>query len=335
MNKKNESSMIFIPRFNMSDVYDGATDTVHPAFIVDGRVLDGIYVSKYQNIIIDGRACSQKGKDPAVCVDFDSAIKACAENGEGFHLMSAMEWGAIALLCKKNKYLPYGNNDMGKDYREAEMSAVISYFDEKTGMCRTATGSGPSSWSHNGREDGIYDLNGNVWEWCGGLRLVFGEIQVLPDNNAANAKYSQGADSSDWRAIDGLTGEYIIPSGDGRTENSIKLDFIDGAFVYVSGDITSPHTKPRYCELNEVGVSDEICDRARTLLFALGLLLPQKSELCDGVSLYAVNGKAETMLFRGGRFGQRENSGVFKSCMDDPRTASLEVIGFRCAYYKI
>ena len=329
------SSFVFVPRFNMCDVIDGAPNIPHPAFVVDGVVTDGIYVSKYQNVIIDGCAYSQKDKDPAVCVDFDTAIEVCAKNGEGFHLMSAMEWGAIALFCQKNEYLPYGNNDMGRDYRESELSARISYFDEEKRICRIATGSGPVSWSHNGRADGVYDLNGNVWEWSGGFRLVFGEVQVLPDNNAANSRYSQASDSNAWRAIDGETGEYVIPNGEGTTKNSIKLDYIDDKFIYVKGEISSPCKKPRFCDFLDVSSAEDICDEAKLILNALGVLPSAKSELLAGVSLYAVNGRAETMLFRGGRFGQRENSGVFKNCMDDPRSSSLEVIGFRSAYYKV
>ena len=41
-------------------------------------------------------------------------------------------------------------------------------------------------WSHDGTPFGIWDLNGNVWEWVGELRIVDGEIQVIPDNDAAD-----------------------------------------------------------------------------------------------------------------------------------------------------
>jgi len=33
-------------------------------------------------------------------------------------------------------------------------------------IARTLTGSGPLSWSLNGKESGIWDLVGNCWEWC-------------------------------------------------------------------------------------------------------------------------------------------------------------------------
>lgn len=37
------SVMVYIPKFKMSDVIDGAGDSTHPAFIVNGVEKDGIY----------------------------------------------------------------------------------------------------------------------------------------------------------------------------------------------------------------------------------------------------------------------------------------------------
>lgn len=53
------------------------------------------------------------------------------------------------------------------------------------------------------------------------------------------------------------------------------------------------------------------------------------------VSLYANNGEAERIAFRGGRYSQGLNTGVFKTCLDDPRSYSGDAVGFRSAYYKI
>ena len=33
---------------------------------------------------------------------------------------------------------------------------------------------------HNHDMSGIADINGNLWEWTGGLRLMDGEIQIIP-----------------------------------------------------------------------------------------------------------------------------------------------------------
>ena len=329
------SVMVYVDKFYLDEVIDGAPHTPHPAFIVDGKEIDGIYISKFQNVIIDGHAYSLPNEDPATHIDFDTALDACFSKGKGFPLMTAMEWGAIALWCQKNGWLPFGNNDVGKDIREEKTVAKISYYDEEKSICRTATGTGPVEWSHNKQPDGIYDLNANVWEWIGGFRLVFGELQVLPNNNGASESYSQGISSDDWCAIDGTNGAFIKPDGKGTTKNSIKLDYVDSRWIYVTEQITSSFSKFRFCDFAEVTTHASICKEARNLLYSLGCLSCRADYDYHGVSLYANNGADERIPFRGGRWGQGLNSGIFKTCFDDPRTYSGDAVGFRSAYYEI
>ena len=329
------SVMVYIKKFYLDEVIDGASHIPHPAFLVDGKELDGIYISKFQNVIVDGRAYSLPNEDPATHVDFDTAVRACFAKGDGFHLMTATEWGAIALWCQKNGWLPYGNNDMGKDIREEKGIATIAYYNEERSICRTATGTGPVEWSHNRQRNGIYDLNANVWEWVGGLRLVYGELQILPNNNGASGWYSQSASSEDWRAIDGRRGVLLLPDGKGTTKNSLKLDYINDRWIYVIDELTSPLAHFRFCDFADVSVHPTVCDKAKEHLYSLGCLSCRAEYDYQGVSFYANNGAAERIPFRGGRWGQGLNSGVFKTCFDDPRTYSGDAVGFRSAYYEM
>ena len=331
----NASEMVYIPCFLLSDVIEGAEQIPHPAFVVDGRVLPGIYISKYQNVIVDGCACSKKGVDPAVNVTLDEALLAAERKGEGWHLMTAAEWGAIALLSMRDGFLPYGNNDLGRDIRESEYTATVSYRDDEKGIVRTATGSGPVTWNHNGKEDGICDLNGNVWEWNAGMRLVYGEVQLLGNHSGKDAARVSAADSPEWRAIDARTGDCILPSGDGRTPYSVKLDYVDGIWTYRSGDISDSYPHARFCDFSAVRAADDVSERARLLLKSLGCLPTGDLSLVEGVALYANNGKAERIPFRGGRWGQGLNAGVFKTCLDDPRGYAGEAVGFRTSYYAV
>ncbi len=313
--------MVYIPKFYLDEVIRGASHSVHPAFLVNGKELDGIYVSKFQNVVIDDCAHSLPDRDPAVHINYDTAELACKRCGKGFHLMTAAEWGALALLCQKNGWFPYGNNDFGKDIRETEVTARISYHtDEGRRVCRVATGTGPVEWSHNRRADGIYDLNGNVWEWTGGIRLVYGELQMTPDQKA------------DWRALDAQTGEWLSPDGKGTTENSVKLDFVDGAWQFISGTITSLVNGARFCAFADVTAHPSLCESVKELLYTYGLLPNGECEEQKVVSLYANNGAAERMAFRGGRWGQGRNAGVLKICFDDPRSYAGEAVGFRSVY---
>jgi hypothetical protein len=91
-----------------------------------------------------------------------------------------------------------------------------------------------------------------------------------------------------------------------------------------------PHA--RFCDFAAVRAADDVCDQARLLLAALGLLPMGDPTAYEGVALYANNGSAERMLFRGGRWGQGLNAGLFKSCIDDPRTYRGDAVGFRAAY---
>ena len=315
------SVMVYLPAFRMCDVIAGGCDALHPAFVAGNRSLDGIYVSKFQNIVIEGMAVSLPDADPATQVDYDTAVRLCQAGGSGRHLMTAAEWGAISLWCRKNGTLPYGNNDFGRDVREEHITARISYEDSAAGICRVATGSGPVTWSHNCRSDGIWDLNGNVWEWIAGVRLVYGELQFSADG------------LGDWFALDGQTGAHLIPDGNGTTQGSVKLDMIDGIWTYTAAYVTDALAKPRFCEFADVRADGSLCDAVLEYLIACALMSAQGGEDIQGVSFYANNGAAERMLFRGGRWGQGMNAGVFKNCLDDPRTFSGHAVGFRAVYY--
>ena len=65
--------LVYVPKFKMSDVIDGAGDSTHPAFIVNGKEVPGIWISKYQNIVNNGRAYSLPGQNPPVNNTWDQA----------------------------------------------------------------------------------------------------------------------------------------------------------------------------------------------------------------------------------------------------------------------
>ena len=223
------SIMVRIPKFKISQVISGGADSVHPAFIVNGQEVDAIYISKYQNIVNNNRAYSLPCEDPKTSVNLDQAISYCTQKGEGWHLMTRAEWAAIALWCKANGCMPKGNNNYGKDVSESGYKAIpVPGLNDSDRTARVLTGTGPVSWSHDGTLEGIWDLNGNIWEWMGGLRTVKGEVQVLVNNNAADLDHSQSASSAQWKAINATTGEYITPDGKGTTANSIKMDWVSG-----------------------------------------------------------------------------------------------------------
>lgn len=56
---------------------------IHPMFIIDGKVYDEIFISKYKNCIINGLAYSLPMQKPATDVTLEEAEKACFDKGDG------------------------------------------------------------------------------------------------------------------------------------------------------------------------------------------------------------------------------------------------------------
>lgn len=65
----------------------------------------------------------------------------------------------------------------------------------------TLNGSGPLSWYLGDDPGNLCDLNGNCAEQDYGYRIVRGELQILPDNDAAHPEADLSAGSAAWKAI--------------------------------------------------------------------------------------------------------------------------------------
>lgn len=315
------SIMVKIPKFKNSQVIPGGDDSVHLAFIVNGKEIDAIYVSKYENIVNNNRAYSLPCEDPKTSVNLDQAISYCTQKGEGWHLMTRAEWAAIALWCKANGCMPKGNNNYGKDASESGYKAIPAPGVNDSGRtARVLTGTGPVSWSHDGTLEGIWDLNGNIWEWMGGLRTVKGEVQVLANNNAADLDHSQSASSAQWKAIDATTGEYITPDGKGTTANSIKMDWVSGKITY-SATITTQADVSRDCDFANVTCASSVAAAAQAVLKALALLpASATASEYEGDHMWMNNGAAEMAFSSGGWWTNGADAGVFAWSTTPART---------------
>lgn len=246
--------------------------------------------------------------------------------------MTRAEWAAIALWCKANGCMPKGNNNYGKDASESGYKAIPAPGVNDSGRtARVLTGTGPVSWSHDGTLEGIWDLNGNIWEWMGGLRTVKGEVQVLANNNAADLDHSQSASSAQWKAIDATTGEYITPDGKGTTANSIKMDWVSGKITY-SATITTQADVSRDCDFANVTCASSVAAAAQAVLKALALLpASATASEYEGDHMWMNNGAAEMAFSSGGGWGFGADAGVF-ALGSTTRADSYWSLGFRSAY---
>ena len=322
------SIMVCIPKFYLDEVMDGAPHSACSAFVVNGVEKPFIYIGKYQACVVDGRAYSLPGRDPAQNINFDTALSYCYAKGQGWHLMSKAESAAIALWCKKNGFMPRGNNNYGKDISASYEHGVETAKDwdgVRTG--RVATGSGPVSWSHDGTPDGIYDLNGNVWEWNSGMRLNDGEIQIIPDNNAAiqNADHSDG--STLWKAIV-QDGSLVAPG----TANTLKYDASNAngsGNVILSEAIANRGTDSVNMEMVFESMTASSGVTVPILLKSLGLFPLDTAH--GGDHIWVRNNLERFPLF-GGDWINGSGAGVFALDLHNARSSNNNNVGFRAAY---
>ena len=334
------------PQGLLSDVITTESSDVHPAFRVEGALIDAFYMGKYLARVYKGRALSLPLQNPSSSsvatadrgdassnyVNFDNSKIWCEANGPGFHLPTIAEYAWIALQSRKNGTMPRGNNNYGKDHSAAWEKGIGASFDGDT-IKKTLTGSGPATWNDNHKPDGICDLNGNVYEWQGGYRTDNGELQIFADNNAAK-QYGQGASSTLWRAI--LQDGSLVDPG---TAGSLKWDYVNGTPPSGTGSygfrlntvLANPvDNDTAYGGVSFVNLAAADGVTVPDLLKALALM-PEDSASYGGDYFYMRN-RGERLVYRGGSWNGASGAGVFCAHGDIARSYSHEYIGFRPAF---
>jgi len=121
-------------------------------------------------------ASTRKGVPPWRYISLLNARIACANLGVGYHLITRFEWASLAMWCNLQGFLPHGNNRNTNPPSDATYTTETAILDlacnaRNAGWYANAVGTGPASWNHNGRSNGVADLNGNMWEWNDGLLM--------------------------------------------------------------------------------------------------------------------------------------------------------------------
>jgi hypothetical protein len=159
---------------------------VHPVFMKNGVRIKELLVGQFQACEVKGRACSLPGQAPRVDLNFGQALALCKSKGAGWTMSTVFIWGFLQALCLRLKYQPRGNTFWGASnlaHWENGLRVDNGIPGNNTGNGLIKTGTGPTSWAHDGTDSGVYDLVGNVWEMQTLMKLVDGKIIMPSDNN--------------------------------------------------------------------------------------------------------------------------------------------------------
>lgn len=327
------SVMVPFPKMKISEIMTGGSQNIHPAFNVGGSEKDKIYVSKFQNVVLNDRAYSLPMRDPKAYVTHDQANTFCRNKGKGWGLNPYSLWCAIALWCRKNGTMPRGNNSWGKDTSYPLEKGIPTAFEgashesHPNEPARTATGSGPATWYHNWMPDGIADLNGNVWEWQAGMRLKDGEIQIIPYANSMLPDTNLSPTSTEWKAIL-ADGSLAAPGTDG----TLKWDWVSGKIQLTNGNVTYTTDQGNGGQYKDMTlVSGLVAPEIAKVL----LLYPDEPGGDYGGDYHWLHTRGERLPLCGGSWLGGPSAGVFSVRLDYPRSHSWSSLGFRSAFAEL
>ncbi len=298
------SFMYRITKKRNCELFPGGSDKVHPAFIIGNKEYDEIYISVYENCNINGKPYSLPMQKPWTNITNDEAARVCFSKGEGWHLMTRAEWGLVSGICGMSGILPHGNTNYGQYYADGDEEGIIY---EGGGI--VLTGSGPETWTHNHKKDGIHDLCGNVWEMVRGFRIKNSVLQAANNNDAA-LDIDLTAEGDDWRNVVDDRGK------------PIHVNVADGEITFTTDDdFSQGYAGVRWRNVSIACASEQLGE--------LGLWDGE-----ENAYLYVDSTDGEYVPICGGCWISASNAGVFCVDLNYSRTDSYSRLGFRSAYYR-
>jgi hypothetical protein len=330
----NSNVMVRIPRFTYDELGEAILNKLGidmqlgtgtcTAFISDGVERKEILIAKYlASAGVNGGCSVVGGITPRTSVNYDTAKALCTSKGAGWHMMSIHEWCAISLWSLANDAVPRGNTNYGRSH-ENKLEKGRRYDSllagDSAGTGRTDTGTGPSTWSHDGTEFGIQDLVGNVWEWVDQFKINEGQVVATADNNISLAESSwlyhdAFFDSLSTLAVGNVSaGPPILSNSVVNRNGQLDYDGYDYPFLYNS----------RFDALSksDTYVKNQLMRR---------LLVEFAATSMQG-SVWVRN-HGERLPLRGGGWYSGSSAGLGALIANIPRSYSGSNIGFRPAFF--
>jgi hypothetical protein len=176
-------------------------------------------------------------------ITFPQAMIAAANKGKGWHLMTAVEWAILAEWSRINGTMPHGGNantDPPSDvtYTSEEAQIDQHLHGANAAYHRALPGTGPNTWAHNHKENGVWDLQGLTLQWIMGLAGVgtdwttngYPRILAKTDLKYLTSAFGRGTISGSGGATPTLT-------CDGAGVNWLKgwtTDEFNGMYIYIA-----------------------------------------------------------------------------------------------------
>ena len=170
----------------------------------------------------------------------------------------------------------------------------------------TLTGSGPLSWCLGSDPGSLVDIQGNASEQVYGYRLVDGEIQILPNNDAADPTVDLFATSSLWKAIKPSLTDETYTLVDPGTNGTLHWNWLNSK---VTLDTTSiEDSESRSTAFTQLAVDSTHVPYIPTIMRELGLF-PCSGDTVTKGTVY-VNLSGERFPRRGGSCTYTSSAGL-------------------------
>ena len=159
------------------------------------------------------------------------------------------------------------------------------------------------------------------------MRIFNGEIQVIADNNASKLAIDLDVASTEWKAIDGETGNLVTPNGSGTTVRTVKYADSGTADYTING--------ASFGAIRNLSTTKPVTAAALAKLKALCLYPHIENTASYNGDYFAKTMTGERLPLRGGSWYYAATAGVFALSLNLDRTASNTALGARPAFVSL